>query len=169
MDKTGPSVTIASFKKTDTVNTRTVKIYGTAHDTSGIYQVMINNVVAQLSGDQWITQNFYLADTVDTIIVKATDNSSFKNVTMDTLTLIYKPTYVDTANHPPMFNVTGDNMKATIKVGQTYLKTLKGIDNDINDTIRFVVSSPLSLLGKDTVFWLPKAADRTKGMFCTCL
>jgi uncharacterized protein (TIGR02145 family) len=159
MDKTGPSITIASFKKIDTVNTQTVTLYGTAHDTSGISQVMINNVVAQLSGEQWVTQNFYLADTVDTIIVKATDNSSFKNVAADTLTLIYKPTYIDTANHPPMFSVTGDSLKATIKVGQAYLKTLKGFDKDVNDTIRFVVSSPLSLHGKDTVYWLPKSAD----------
>jgi Fibronectin type III domain./Fibrobacter succinogenes major domain (Fib_succ_major). len=159
MDKTGPSVTVASFKKIDTVNTHTVTLYGTAHDTSGIYQVMLNNVVAQLSGDQWTTQNFYLADTVDTIIVKATDNSPFKNFTVDTLTLIYKPAYVDTANHRPMFTVSVDSLKATIKVGQAYLKTLKGFDSDVNDTISFVVSSPLSLLGKDTVYWLPKAAD----------
>jgi uncharacterized protein (TIGR02145 family) len=120
---------------------------------------MINNVVAQLSGDQWTTQNFYLADTVNPIVIKATDNSPFKNVTADTLTLIYKTTYIDTANHPPLFTVSVDSMKATIKVGQTYVKTLKGFDGDANDTLRFVVSSPLSLRGKDTVFWLPKAAD----------
>ena len=159
MDKTGPSITVASFKKIDTVNTQTVTLYGTAHDTSGIYQVMINNVVAQLSGDQWTTQNFYLADTVNLIIIKATDNSPFKNVTADTLTLIYKTTYIDTANHPPLVTVSVDSMKATIKVGQTYIKTLTGFDGDANDTLRFVVSSPLSLRGKDTVYWLPKAAD----------
>jgi uncharacterized protein (TIGR02145 family) len=159
MDKTGPLITVASFKKIDTVNTQTVTLYGTAHDTSGIYQVMINNVVAQLSGDQWTTQNFYLADTVNLIIIKATDNSPFKNVTADTLTLIYKTTYIDTANHPPLFTVSVDSMKATIKVGQTYIKTLTGFDGDANDTLRFVVSSPLSLRGKDTVYWLPKAAD----------
>ena len=159
MDKTGPLITVASFKKIDTVNTQTVTLYGTAHDTSGIYQVMINNVVAQLSGDQWTTQNFYLADTVNPIVIKATDNSPFKNVTADTLTLIYKTTYIDTANHPPVFTVSVDSMKATIKVGQTYIKTLTGFDGDANDTLRFVVSSPLSLRGKDTVYWLPKAAD----------
>jgi Uncharacterized conserved protein len=159
MDKTGPLITIASFKKIDTVNTRTVTLYGTAHDTSGIYQVMINDIVAQLNGDQWIKQNYYIGDTVNTIVIKATDNSSFKNVMLDTLTLIYKSTYVDTTNHAPVFTVTGDSMKATVKVGQTYKKTLCAFDVDANDTLRFVVSSFLTLLGKDTVLWTPKAAD----------
>ena len=159
MDKIGPLITITSFKKTDTVNTRSVTLYGTAHDTSGIYQVMINDIVAQLNGDQWIKQNYYLGDSVNTVFIKATDNSPFKNVALDTLTLIYKTTYVDTTNHAPMFTVTGDSMKATIKVGQTYKKVLRGLDVDANDTLRFTVSSPLSLLGKDTVEWLPKTPD----------
>jgi fibro-slime domain-containing protein len=159
LDKGGPLITITSLKKTDTVNTHTVTLYGTVHDTSGVYQVTINYVIAQLSGDQWITQNFYLGDTVNTLVIKATDNSTFRNVTLDTLTLIYKTTYVDTTNHAPVFTVTGDSMKATVKVGQIYKKVLRGIDVDANDTLRFVVSSPLSLLGKDTVMWQPKTAD----------
>jgi formylglycine-generating enzyme required for sulfatase activity len=159
MDKIGPVITISSFKKIDTVNTFTVTLYGTAHDTSKIYQVMINDIVAQLSGDQWIKQNYYLSDTVNTIVIRATDNSPFKNVTLDTLTLIYKTTYIDTTNHAPVFTVTGDSMKATVKVGRIYKKALSGFDVDANDTIRFVVSTPLALLGKDTVIWRPHAAD----------
>jgi uncharacterized protein (TIGR02145 family) len=159
LDKTGPVLTVASFTKIDTVNARTVMLYGTAHDTSGVYQVMVNNVVAQLNGNQWIAQNFYLADTVDTIVIKATDNSIFKNATLDTITLIYKTTYVDTTNHAPVFTVSGDSMKATLRVGQTYKKILSAMDVDANDTVRFVVSSPLLLLGKDTVEWQPKTAD----------
>jgi uncharacterized protein (TIGR02145 family) len=159
LDKTGPSITISAHKKIDTVSTRTVTLYGTARDTSGIYQVMINDVVAQLNADQWVKQNYYLIDTTNTIVVKATDNSPFRNFTLDTVTLIYKSTYIDTTNHAPVFSVTGDTMKATIKVGQTYKKVLRGFDMDANDTLRFVVSSPLSLLGKDTISWKPRAAD----------
>jgi uncharacterized protein (TIGR02145 family) len=159
MDKTGPLITISSFKKIDTVNTFTVTLYGTAKDTSKIYQVMINDIVAQLSGDQWIKQNYYLSDTVNTIIIKATDNSTFRNVTLDTLTLIYKTSYIDTTNHAPLFTVTGDSMKTTVKAGQTYKKLLSGFDVDANDTFHFVVSTPLLLLGKDTVLWRPNTAD----------
>jgi uncharacterized protein (TIGR02145 family) len=159
LDKTGPLITISSFKKTDTVNTQTVTLYGTAHDTSGVSQVMINDIVAQLNSDQWIKQNYYLGDTVNTIVIRATDNSPFKNVTLDTLTLIYKSSYVDTTNHAPVFTISGDSMKAAVKVGQVYKKVLRGLDVDANDTCRFVVSSPLGLLGKDTVIWRPHAAD----------
>jgi uncharacterized protein (TIGR02145 family) len=159
LDKTGPLVTISAHKKIDTVSTRTVTLYGTARDTSGIYQVMINDVVAQLNADQWMKQNYYLIDTTNTIVVKATDNSPLRNFTLDTVTLVYKSTYVDTTNHAPVFTVTGDTMKATIKVGQNYEKVLRVFDVDANDTLRFVVSSPLSLLGKDTISWKPRIAD----------
>jgi uncharacterized protein (TIGR02145 family) len=159
LDRAGPLVTISSFKKIDTVNTHTVTLYGTIRDTSGVYQLTINNVIAEVSGDQWIAQHYYLADTVNTLVVKATDNSTFKNVTLDTLTLIYKSTFIDTTNHAPRFTVTSDSMKATVKVGQTYKKVLRGFDGDANDTIRFIVSGTLLLIGKDTVEWMPTTAD----------
>jgi len=159
LDSTGPQITISQYAKNDTVNSRTITLYGAVRDTSGVFQVMLNDIVAQLNGNQWIKQNYYLADSINRIIIKATDNSPRKNTSLDTLTIVYKSTYVDTVNHSPIFTVISDSMRATVRVGQTYRKLLRGMDPDAQDTIRFTVSSPLTLMGKDTVLWTPTISD----------
>ncbi len=159
LDNTGPTIIVESHTDPDTVNKRTITLYGKVTDTSGIFQFFVNNLLADLNDDLWMVENFYLPDTLaNQIILNATDNSVFKNVSQDTITVVYKEDYVDTTNNAPVFTVSSSDLEATVKAGKEYEKILTAIDQDDNDSMWFEVSTKLTI-SIDTIRWTPQISD----------
>lgn len=158
-DTSGPTIIIESHTNPDTVNKRTIVLYGTVSDSSGIYQFFVNSTLADLKDELWIIEDFTLPDTLaNRLILKAIDNSVLQNTTIETLTIVYKEDFVDTINHAPVFTVSSSYLTDTVKALKKYEKILRAIDQDANDSIWFEVCAGLSL-SVDTIQWIPQMSD----------
>ncbi|MDD4614651.1 MAG: stalk domain-containing protein, partial [Caldisericia bacterium] len=85
-DKVGPVITIISPKDGDTVSENTVLVRGTAVDPSGVKQVLVNNVPANLNADGTFTsQPVAITSGSNVISIIATDNRN--NISMLSITV----------------------------------------------------------------------------------
>lgn len=86
-DKIGPVITIISPKDGDTISDNSVVVRGTAVDPSGVKQVLVNNVQANLNADGTFTsQSVAIVSGSNMITIVATDNRN--NMTIKSITVM---------------------------------------------------------------------------------
>ncbi|MBF0431943.1 MAG: hypothetical protein HQK83_11725 [Fibrobacteria bacterium] len=102
-DETNPLLSIDSPNDSAEIPIDSVLVKGTATDANNIGSVTVNGSKAVLDGTNWSLQ-VGLEEGLNKILVIATDNSTNKNETRDSITVIYDKTIKD--NAAPTLNIT---------------------------------------------------------------
>ena len=165
-DTLGPVISLLSHQNPDTVNSRIVRIFGQALDSSGISAFMVNDSLVPCSDFFWDFHGFMLQNGRNTIRVKAIDNSYEKNVSTKDIVLYYNPLYVEKTNHAPHFTVSATSLTATLKAGDIYQKALSVIDQDSFNVLTFRISQPFQILLDTSVFFRTQLSDT--GTYAVC-
>lgn len=157
-DTIPPVIKITSHDNPDTVSSNKIQINGSIKDTSDIKEMFLNNLLIVPDNGIWSVPNVPLLEGLNTFLIKAIDNSDFENEVVETLNIVYDPTFVDTTNDAPYFTISNSILEADIRVGNDYERILKADDPDAGDEIHFVTSSTLTLV-EDTIKWQATISD----------
>lgn len=163
-DEVGPELKISSHKNPDTVNTSTITLSGTVKDTSGIYEMFLGAYKINPDNSFWTMPNLPLKEGKNTFTIQVTDNSIFKNRTVDSVIIIYNPSFIDTTNSAPYFTISSGDLDTNIFVGNYYQRILKAEDPDPDDIIRFEVSNNIEK-SEDTIKWQATISDTGDNIF----
>lgn len=161
-DNSPPEIAILSHDTLDTVNTQIITLYGEATDSSGIARVFTGATNAELVQlddytYRWMFKDLQLLSVNNKINISIIDNSVSQNQTDTSIKVIYNKNFVDTTNHPPYFVISPIDLAAMVRVGEEYLRVLKAVDQDKDDTITYsMVDVELT---SDTIRWVPTQED----------
>ncbi|MBL8026848.1 MAG: formylglycine-generating enzyme family protein [Fibrobacteres bacterium] len=158
-DTSSPVITVLSHNMYDTLATRSLHLFGKVVDFSGISSLKVNDSTIPVVDNFFDLPGLILKDGRNNFIIRAVDSSPKANVKQITFVVYFNPVYIPVANHSPYFLLNAASMNATVKVGQSYQRTLRAADQDEGNRLTFSPWSEFLLLNDSIISWTPEIAD----------